>query len=49
MNEKNMPMTLGKQIEHFMNKGDGGAVDDFKNAYDVDAKRLILLRIKVLI
>jgi len=47
--EKNMPLTLGKQIEFFMNKGDGGAVDDFKNAYDVDAKRLILLRIKVLI
>ena len=44
-----MPLTLGKQIEFFMNKGDGGAVDDFKNAYDVDAKRLILLRIKVLI
>lgn len=32
-----------------MNQGNGGAVDDFKNAYDVDAKRLILLRIKVLI
>jgi hypothetical protein len=47
--EKNMPLTLGKQIEFFMNKGDGGAVDDFKNTYDVDAKRLILLRIKVLI
>jgi hypothetical protein len=43
------PMTLGKQIEFFMNQGNGGAVDDFKNAYDVDAKRLILLRIKVLI
>lgn len=32
-----------------MGKADGAAVDDFKNAYDVDPKRLILLRIKVLI
>jgi hypothetical protein len=32
-----------------MNKGDGGAAEDFKSAYDVDGKRLILLRIKVLI
>lgn len=44
-----VPLTLGKQLEFFMNKGDGGAIEDFKSTYDVDGKKLILLRIKVLI
>lgn len=43
------PFTLGKQLEFFMNRGDGGAIEDFKSTYDVDGKKLILLRIKVLI
>lgn len=32
-----------------MEKGNGAAVDDFKNEYHVSDKRIILTRIKVLI
>lgn len=32
-----------------MEKGDGNAVDDFKNEYEVPDKRVILTKIKTLI
>ena len=43
------PLTIGRQLEMFMEKDNGAAVDDFKNEYEVSDKRIILTRIKVLI
>ena len=49
VNEKVKPIPLGRQLEIFMEKGNGAAVDDFKKQYNVPDKRIILTRIKVLI
>ena len=48
-NDKVKPQTLGKQLEIFLTKSDGNAVEDFKSEYEVPDKRLILARIKTLI
>lgn len=49
VNEKVKPLPLGRQLEIFMEKGNGAAVDDFKREYNINDKRVILTRIKVLI
>ena len=49
VNEKVKPVPHGKQLEMFMEKGNGAAVDDFKKEYNISDKRVILTRIKVLI
>ena len=47
--DKIKPVALGRQLEAFMAKGLGSAVDDFKVEYDVPSKRIILTQIKTLI
>ena len=49
VNDKIKPFTLGQQLQLFMEKNNGAAVDDFKNEYDISDKRIIMTRIKVLI
>jgi hypothetical protein len=33
VNDKVKPLTIGRQLEMFMEKDNGAAVDDFKNEY----------------
>lgn len=42
------PVSIGKQLELFMAKGDGDAIDDLKSEYELPDKRVIMTRIKVL-
>lgn len=49
VNDKVRPLTVGRQLEIFMQKNNGAAVDDFKNEYEITDKRIVLARIKVLI
>ena len=42
-------MTLAKQLEVLVAKGDGDAVSDMKSTYNIPDKRAIMTKIKVLI
>ena len=46
---KAQPKPLGQQLEAFMQRGMGDAVNDFKAEYQVTDKRIILARVKTLI
>jgi hypothetical protein len=48
-NSKAKPITLSNQMNFFMQRGDSDAVDDMKNEYKIDDKRVIMSKIKVLI
>ena len=48
-NSKVKPITLSQQLNFFMKENNGEAVDDMKNEYKIEEKRLIMSKIKVLI
>ena len=49
VNDKVKPLAIGRQLELFMEKSNGAAVDDFKIEYEIPDKRIVLTRIRVLI
>jgi len=48
-NAKSKPVSLSNQLNFFMQRNDSDAVDDMKNEYRIDDKRVIMSKIKVLI